>query len=234
MSKQKHFTVSVPKPCEEDWDKMTPAEQGRHCASCNTPVIDFSNYTDRELAAFLKSYKTGSSCGKFEAHQINRPIYLTEQSKRSFFQRFLYGSAVASWLGIATHAGAQAKAAQPTEQRQAGHTAKPQGKAPADTVCTVKGKVTDSHNSPLADAGIRVTTLDQVDEIAQTSTNDKGNYSIIIPKKYENQKLAIFISADGHPGKDESFILKESLIFNVKMEDDKETRHRGRHFMGKF
>lgn len=31
----------VPAPCSADWNAMTPAEQGRHCAQCDKVVVDF-------------------------------------------------------------------------------------------------------------------------------------------------------------------------------------------------
>ena len=32
--------ISIPEPCHEDWDKMPPCQQGRHCAVCKKDVVD--------------------------------------------------------------------------------------------------------------------------------------------------------------------------------------------------
>jgi hypothetical protein len=48
----KKLQLQVPVPCHEDWDKMTDAEKGRFCSSCQKTVIDFSKMSDREIALF--------------------------------------------------------------------------------------------------------------------------------------------------------------------------------------
>gem|GEM_PF-2298030 len=44
MKKIKKIELSF--ACDEDWNKMTPVEIGRHCSSCEKSVIDFSAFTD--------------------------------------------------------------------------------------------------------------------------------------------------------------------------------------------
>ena len=34
---------SMPDPCSEDWNKMTPTEQGAFCYKCQKEVINLSN-----------------------------------------------------------------------------------------------------------------------------------------------------------------------------------------------
>ena len=52
---------------------MTPAAQGRHCAACSKVVVDFTCMTDAEVAAWLQGH-AGSTCGRFSAQQLNRPL----------------------------------------------------------------------------------------------------------------------------------------------------------------
>lgn len=35
--------LQIPTPCHESWDGMTPAGNGRHCATCNHVVIDIAS-----------------------------------------------------------------------------------------------------------------------------------------------------------------------------------------------
>lgn len=35
--------LHIPTPCHENWDAMTPAGNGRHCASCDHQVIDVAS-----------------------------------------------------------------------------------------------------------------------------------------------------------------------------------------------
>jgi len=58
----KKFNLSIPKPCHENWEQMTPAEQGRFFGACQKTVVDFTHMSDRELAAFFRK-SIGSPCG---------------------------------------------------------------------------------------------------------------------------------------------------------------------------
>jgi hypothetical protein len=70
----KQLQLSIPEPCHEGWEKMTPSEKGRFCASCQKQVVDFSSMSDRQLAEFFKKPPQGSVCGHFQADQLDRAI----------------------------------------------------------------------------------------------------------------------------------------------------------------
>src|SRR5436190_2476819 len=76
---KKQIQLSIPTPCHEDWDKMNPVEKGRFCDSCQKKVIDFSNMSDREIAAFFKKPSTGSVCGRFMQDQLDRSIEIPKK-----------------------------------------------------------------------------------------------------------------------------------------------------------
>ena len=46
-------TIHQPATCAESWDAMAPTDVGRHCASCQTQVVDFTRMSDGEVVAFL-------------------------------------------------------------------------------------------------------------------------------------------------------------------------------------
>jgi len=74
----KKIQLSIPEPCHENWDEMTPNGKGKFCASCQKPVIDFTNMTERQVAEFFK--KPGSSaCGRFYQDQLNKDIQLPKK-----------------------------------------------------------------------------------------------------------------------------------------------------------
>jgi len=75
---QKSIQLSIPSPCHEDWDKMTPCEQGRHCTHCSKTVIDFTAWSDTALYAFFTK-KQEHVCGRFLSTQLNRPIHIPPQ-----------------------------------------------------------------------------------------------------------------------------------------------------------
>src|ERR1700741_4208742 len=75
--------VSINKPCHENWDTMTPNEQGSFCLSCQKTVIDFSAKTTQEIKYFFQNIaSTEKVCGRFKEEQ------LTELTFDDFFLRF--------------------------------------------------------------------------------------------------------------------------------------------------
>lgn len=75
--KDKQVIIRVPEPCNEDWNKMSPNEKGRFCASCATSVVDFSKMSDEELKVFLINNKGQKTCGHFKQSQLNKPVNIT-------------------------------------------------------------------------------------------------------------------------------------------------------------
>jgi hypothetical protein len=64
--------ITIPTPCHEDWNNMTPKDQGRHCGSCAKTVVDFTTWQPQEILLHFKSNK--NVCGRFTADQLNEPI----------------------------------------------------------------------------------------------------------------------------------------------------------------
>jgi hypothetical protein len=63
---------SIPNPCHEDWNKMTPNEKGRYCGICNKTVIDFSKMSKIEIQDYFRNIANGSKiCGSFNSKQLN-------------------------------------------------------------------------------------------------------------------------------------------------------------------
>lgn len=40
--------MHITKPCHEDWNRMSPNDQGRHCAVCEKTVVDLTTLTVNE------------------------------------------------------------------------------------------------------------------------------------------------------------------------------------------
>lgn len=91
--------VHIPKPCGEDWDRMTPETQGRHCANCEKIVTDFTTMSDQELINYLKKGSEGI-CGRFRNDQLTRPIQLPKPNHTWSFPRFLVTTATAMFTAI--------------------------------------------------------------------------------------------------------------------------------------
>ncbi|WP_207632453.1 carboxypeptidase-like regulatory domain-containing protein [Foetidibacter luteolus] len=79
------ISLHVPTPCHEDWNKMTPTQQGRFCGSCAKQVVDFSLMTDQQVLNYFRS-NTGNTCGRFMGSQLQRPLQPTAiESKKSWW-----------------------------------------------------------------------------------------------------------------------------------------------------
>jgi len=63
----------IPEPCNQKWNEMQPALDGRFCNACAKNVIDFTGFTDAQLAAYFKSYPK-NICGKLSSGQIDRSL----------------------------------------------------------------------------------------------------------------------------------------------------------------
>jgi hypothetical protein len=78
---QKQTSIYIPKPCHEDWNKMTPMQQGKFCSSCNKQVVDFSLMSDNQVLNYLAQH-SGKLCGRFDAEQLQRPLVETKIKKQ--------------------------------------------------------------------------------------------------------------------------------------------------------
>jgi len=75
--------LSIPEPCHEQWDNMTPTQQGRYCNACAKEVVDFSNMSDSEvLGYFTRKKKVDIVCGRAYPDQLDRDIAALPQKKK--------------------------------------------------------------------------------------------------------------------------------------------------------
>ena len=94
----KPMQISIPQPCHEKWESMTPVEKGRFCASCQQRVYDFTNSPDREIATILKSEK--GACGRFRSDQLERDL-ITYNEKTNYWKAA--SIALLSVIGLINH-----------------------------------------------------------------------------------------------------------------------------------
>ena len=74
--------ISIQKPCHENWDTMTPNEQGAFCGKCVKTVVDFSHKSIEEIKDFFTGKQNEKVCGRFEKTQ------LTSLSFDAFYNEF--------------------------------------------------------------------------------------------------------------------------------------------------
>ena len=146
------FNLSIPTPCHERWAHMTPKEQGRYCSSCQKTVIDFTNMTDQQLAAFFKK-PMGHVCGRFAKDQLERDI--TVPAKRIPWLRYFFQFTLPAFL-LSLKAGAQ-KESRVEMVRMISPTGDSSIKKTLQEtmpICGLSGKVTDDKGNPIPHASV--------------------------------------------------------------------------------
>ncbi|HWB28782.1 MAG TPA: T9SS type A sorting domain-containing protein [Chitinophagaceae bacterium] len=78
---KKQLYITIPTPCHENWDNMTPAAKGRFCQACAKTVVDFTAMTDSEILHYF-SKAAGNTCGRFANDQLQRPLQPLKDEKR--------------------------------------------------------------------------------------------------------------------------------------------------------
>ena len=78
------YKITIPEPCHEDWNKMTPQEKGRFCDKCEKCVIDFTGLSTQQMFNHINSGK--DLCGRFRPDQLNRDLVAAPVKKGFSFQ----------------------------------------------------------------------------------------------------------------------------------------------------
>lgn len=80
--------ISIPKPCNENWNSMSPNKNGRFCNSCNKTVIDFTKMNNPEIQKyFTENLGQERICGHFKLNQIESEESIKYDKLRIRFNR---------------------------------------------------------------------------------------------------------------------------------------------------
>lgn len=80
--------MTIPKPCNANWNTMSPAKDGRFCNSCNKTVIDFTKMDNPEIQKyFTDNSGKGSIRGHFKSDQIVTKQSIKYDNLRNSFSR---------------------------------------------------------------------------------------------------------------------------------------------------
>jgi len=99
-----HLGITIKEPCNENWQEMTPTTLGKHCASCQKEVIDFTSLTKREI--HTRIIKGESMCGRFRKDQLNTPLYF-EPTRARQWKKYVASLLFPAALFIANKSDAQ-------------------------------------------------------------------------------------------------------------------------------
>ena len=188
----KTLRIDIPQPCHENWQAMTPAEQGRHCAACDKVVMDFTAMSEAEIKAFF-AQKPKKTCGRFRPDQL-RTYTLPTQGFRIGWRPALaaIGLGLSAVLAYPSVAIAQDQTAYSHPEQQ-GDTPKPNANL---DVLHIKGQVLiqDNHETyplPGVYVSIHTTSLSAITDI-------EGNFDLEIPEEYNQPETLIRVYYIGH------------------------------------
>ncbi len=173
--------ISIPKPCHQSWQQMTPADTGRHCAQCCKTVTDFTAMSNSQIITYLGN--RSNICGRFDDGQLsnlNNQFYAdglpaTGGWKKLALLMGLMGSMV-SFKAVAQ------KKAITTEQSPKGQSASNNFTLGVVSVPdstknrVIYGQICDENDEPLPGAKIELPL-----EGAVTQTDKDGNFKFIVP-----------------------------------------------------
>lgn len=86
---QKPLQITIPEPCTQEWDTMTPCNNGRFCGQCQKKVIDFTTWSDAELYKYFDAHKNEHFCGRYMSTQLNRDINIPHQPHSALYKAFI-------------------------------------------------------------------------------------------------------------------------------------------------
>lgn len=205
--KIKTLRLSIPEPCHEDWNEMTPTLQGRYCQACEKEVTDFSQMTDAQIVQVIEKGK-GNHCGRFRFDQLDRDM------SQSVSQYVLSPWAKAGILA------ASVLLAVPGMSQQTRLSTKPAAQVTLVTsekptnrkVPIVKGIVMDKRGEPLIGASVLL-----VGTSTGTITDLEGKFTLHVEQQLP--ALALTFSYVGYERQTIKVRNKRRKFIKVKLEE---------------
>lgn len=190
---RKVISVSIPEPCHENWETMSPQDKGRHCDVCEKTVFDFTNKTDEQIVKTFEN--SGKLCGRFKTNQLDRELVFARKSKNSY--RSIAATGLFAFLALHSFKSKaqNERVLSKTEVIQPVNHIK--GKIATSILKTriISGTIFDENNLPLLGANVIVK-----DTSNGTQTDFDGNFKLKVEKGivievsfigYETQKITI-------------------------------------------
>ena len=190
----KPVQITIPTPCHEKWDEMTPTDKGRFCAACQKNVIDFTKASDREIVQLINVNK--NLCGHFSPSQLDRDLIIPKEKNTAWTA---IAAGIISFITLGSH---KATAQETVKTEQTDYTNS------YETVGILTGVVRDK-NDVLPDVIIVNKTNNET-----TISLLNGDYEILAD---EGDIIEFYL--DGYITK--TITVKSNSRKNVKLKKDK-------------
>jgi hypothetical protein len=80
--------ISIPSPCNEQWNTMTPKDNGRHCNTCKETVVDFTSMTTDEIKNYFEKNAGSKICGNYKITQVETPLPVVHKKLLELYTYF--------------------------------------------------------------------------------------------------------------------------------------------------
>lgn len=67
---ERKHKITIPEPCHENWNNMTPKDNGRYCMSCSKTIVDFASMLPDAVQHFFIQNQNQNICGRFKNSQL--------------------------------------------------------------------------------------------------------------------------------------------------------------------
>ena len=191
--------LSIPEPCHENWNKMTPTERGRFCNSCKKEVVDFSRMNKSQIKEYFLKKAAEKTCGRFGTAQLKNLNKADDRNRK--FNSKPWWVAAATFFIFVKSANSQVVIKADTIQHKpiieiskeeapkAMEVPRPQNVdrgennlLSSDTTkktITIKGRLMESDTIPLAFG----TVIVEIDSVMYGDVSDMdGNFEFNVPK----------------------------------------------------
>lgn len=192
------YKITIPAPCNEDWNQMNPTQKGAFCKSCAKEVIDFTTTSKSELARKIKQGQ--NLCGRFKPEQLNTPLPRVSQSQ---FRHHAAMLGFTSLLALGTPLVAQ-QTAEPTPIENQYVVGRIAPQPVIEETYTLTGIVKDHNNISLSGVSLvlKGSTI-------STKTDINGKFSITAPAIKTREKQVLWVSYIGF--ETQEIVIKETM-----------------------
>jgi hypothetical protein len=180
------YFISIPKPCKEDWDVMTPSDKGRHCALCKKEVMDFSDAGIEKVKNVLDE-SHGIVCGRVKLSQIAAENFSFQLSNMAMVQLKRFALSLLLVFGSFLFTIDSLEAAEFLHKTKLDMIFN-------DSVVIVKGRIQDKGNKEgIAFSNILLSENDIV--IARTVADIDGYFKIAVKRTAFSDKRNLVLKA---------------------------------------
>ena len=196
-------SISIQKPCSENFDTFSKTELGGYCNSCEKEVIDFTFMTRSEINNYFIVPRT-NTCGRFKTTQLQT----TKQHTMTNYISKGIATMSFSLLALCVVSNTQAQEVTSLEPRtEISYTKIGKISNINFTSFTVNGTVLDEENNPLPGVNVILKGTTQ-----GTVTDLDGNFEF--PTKLVANNILIF-SYIGYETKEHKIVQSDSDTISI-------------------